>query len=158
MDTQRSDSFATLRVIAEHLRRVSFPNLQRPAVPAKAPATPELIGWATQLYCFSWMRHFCVLVNGIVTLSDAGDIPAARIVMRSVFELNAHAYYVKKHLKQHIDAGHFSAAWEFLRPIGAGSRYINKQHPEESEMFPSPPHIRKAINCFAERLNRAAFS
>lgn len=146
------DSFATLRVIAEHLRQVRFPNLQRPPVPANAPATPELVSWGTQLYCFSWMRHFCVLVSGMVTLTDAGNVPSARVVMRSVFELGAHAHYVRKHLKQHIDAEDFSAAWNFLTPIGTGSRYINEQHPKESEMFPSPPHISKAINCFGERL------
>ncbi len=152
MDTQKSNSFASLRLIAERMKQFTFPNLKRPPVPSKAPATLDLVNWGAQVYCFSWMRHFNTLISGIVILKDAGNTPSARIVARSVFELGAHAYYVKKHLKQHFDLGNFSAAWEFLTPIGVGSRYINEQHPEESEMFPSPPHISKAINCFGERM------
>ena len=152
MDAEKSNSFGSLCLIAARMKQFTFSNLKRPPVPAKAPATPELVNWGAQVYCYSWMRHFSTLVNGIATLKDAGNTPSSRIVARSVFELGAHAYYVKKHLKQHIDAGNFSAAWEFLTPIGVGSRYINEQHPEESEMFPSPPHISKAINCFGERM------
>ncbi len=152
MDTQQSNSFASLCLIAQRMKQFTFPDLKRPPVPAKAPATRELVNWGAQVYCYSWMRHFSTLVRGIVTLKEADNTPSARIVARSVFELGAHAYYVKKHVKQHIDAGTFSAAWEFLTPIGVGSRYINEQHPEESEMFPSPPHISKAINCFGERM------
>jgi len=152
MDTRKSNSFASLSLIAESIKQFTFPNLKRPPVPAKAPATRELVNWGAQVYCFSWMRHFCTLLNGIVLLKEAGNTPSARIVARSVFELGAHAYYVKKHLKQHIDAGDFSAAWKFLTPIATGSRYINEQHPEESEMFPASPHISKAINSFGERM------
>jgi hypothetical protein len=152
MNTQQSTSFATLSLIAERSTQFSFPNLPRPPVAAHEPATAELVNWGTRVYCFSWMRHFCMLLNGIVLLKEAGNTPSARIVARSVFELGAHAYYVKKHLKQHTDAGNFSAAWKFLTPIATGSRYINEQHPEESEMFPASAHISKAINCFGERM------
>ncbi len=114
MDTRKSNSCASLSLIAESIKQFTFPNLKRPPVPAKAPATRELVNWGAQVYCFSWMRHFCTLLNGIVLLKEAGNTPSARIVARSVFELGAHAYYVKKHLKQHIDAGDFSAAWKAI--------------------------------------------
>jgi hypothetical protein len=156
MDTQKSTSFATLTLIAERLKQFGFPDLLRPPVAADEPATLELVNWGTKVYCFSWMRHFCTLLNGIVLLKEAGNTPSARIVARSAFELGAHAYYVKKHLKQHTDAGDFSAAWKFLTPIATGSRYINEQHPEESEMFPASAHISKAINCFEERMHEDA--
>ncbi len=152
MDTQQSTSFTTLRFIAEGAKRFSFPNLPRPHVPANEPATSELVNWGARVYCFSWLRHLSVLLSGIVTLKDAGNTPSARIVARSVFELGAHAYYVKKHLKQYIDAGNLPAAWKFLTPVTTGSRYINEQYPEETEMFPASPHISKAINCFGERM------
>jgi hypothetical protein len=156
MDTQRGDPFATLRVIAERTTHFSFPNLPRPPIPPNKPATEELVNWGAHVYCFSWIRHFNTLVNGIITLRDAGNTPSAIIVARSVFELGAHAYYVKKHLKQHIDSKNLDAAWKFLGPIKTGSRYINEQHPEESEMFPEPVHIRKAVNCLGEMLPEAA--
>jgi len=151
MSTQeQSTSFPTFRVMGEHTKGLSFPNLRRPPVPTNEPSTQELVNWGAQVYCFSWLRHFSTLVNGIVTLKDAGNTPSARVVARSVFELGAHAYYVKKHLKQHIDAKNLDAAWNFLTPISIGSRYINEQHPQDSEMFPTPAHISKAIACFAE--------
>jgi hypothetical protein len=134
------------------MKRFSFPNLRCPPVPLKEPTAVDLVDWGIRLYCFSWMRHFSTLVNGLVSLEEAGNDPSARIIARSVFELGAHAYYVKKHIKQHIDAANLAAAWKFLTPIAVGSRYISEQHPEESDMFPSPPHISKAINCFAERM------
>jgi hypothetical protein len=137
-------------VTAEHTKGFSFPNLRRPSIPPHQPATQELVNWGAKVYCFSWLRHFSTLVNGIITLRDAGNAPSALVVARSVFELGAHAYYVKKHLKQHIDAKNLDAAWKFLTPIAIGSRYINEYHPEGSEMFPPPAHISKAIAAFVE--------
>jgi len=91
-----------------------------------------------------------VLISGIVTLADTDNKAAVRIVGRSSFELCAHVYYVKKHLKQHLDRKDLSAAWNFLLPVATGSRYINEILPEESTMFPASAHISKAINCFKE--------
>jgi hypothetical protein len=71
-------------------------------------------------------------------------------------------YYVKKHVRQHLDVGDLDSAWKFLRPIATGSRYINDHHSAlstrvagisavvESELFPAPPHIGRAVNCFKE--------
>jgi hypothetical protein len=66
--------------------------------------------------------------------------------------LGAHAYYLKKHLRQFTQAGDLEGASEFLTPIAIGSRYISEQNPKDTKMFPSPPHIKKAINCFKETL------
>ena len=57
---------------------------------------------------------------------------------------------------QHVQEGNFSAAWEFLTPVAMGSRYVNEQIPEESELFPAPPHISKAVKCFSEVMPRSA--
>jgi hypothetical protein len=92
----------------------------------------------------------------MIVLTEAGNIPAARMVARPLFELGAHAYYVTKHLKQHIEADAMLAAWDFLTPIATGSRYINARIPEESELFPLPAHISKVINCFREKIPEAA--
>jgi hypothetical protein len=148
----KSMSVSMLRLTAEHLKKIAFPQLVRPALGPEAPPTIELIQWAVQAYCFPWIRHINALINGIVLLIDSDNKAAVRIVGRSSFEFCAHAYYVKKHLKQHLDRKDLGAAWKFLLPIGTGSRYINEFHitPEESELFPVGPHISKAINCFKE--------
>src|SRR5437588_5423527 len=147
-----SPSVSMLRLTAEHLKKITFPQLVRPALGPKAPPTIELIHWAIQACSFPWIRHINALINGIVLLIDSDNKAAVRIVGRSSYELCAHAYYVKKHVMQYLDAKDLAAAWKFLLPIGTGSRYINEFHstPEESELFPVGPHISKAINCFKE--------
>jgi hypothetical protein len=143
----QSLSVSMLRVAAKHLKQIRLPQLVRPAVGPDAPATIELLDWAIQRYCFPWIRHMSFLLNGIILLTDSDNKAAVRIVGLSSYEFCAHAYYVKKHL----DAKDLDAAWKFLLPIGTGSRYINEyHHPEESELFPAPPHISKAVNCFKE--------
>ncbi len=95
------------------------------------------------------------LLDSVVLLTDSGNKPAVRVIGRSSFEFCAHAYYVKKHMKQHLDRQDFAAAWSFLLPIATGSRYMNEyHHPEERELFPAPPHIAKAVNCFREVMPR----
>ncbi len=139
-----------LRLTAEHLKKITYAQLVRPAVGPDASPTIELIQWAIQAYSFPWIRHVNALINGIVLLIDSDNKAAVRIIGRSSFEFCAHAYYVKKHVKQNLDQKDLAAAWKFLLPIGTGSRYINEFHstPEESELFPVGPHISKAINCF----------
>jgi hypothetical protein len=156
VDKPDNDLPALIRDIAQTLNQFSFPELKRPRVPAGAPATPELVAWAAKVYCFSWTRHLCTLLEGTVTVLESGNNQSARVLARSIYELGAHAYYVKKHLKQHIQEAKFSAAWEFLTPIATGSRYMNEQIPEESELFPAPAHISKAIKCFSEVMPQSA--
>lgn len=150
MNKQHGESFDGLKLIARELTQLIFPELKRPPNPANDPPTPELVKWGATVYCFSWMRHLCALLNGVVALMASDNVPASRIVARSVYELGAHMYYVKKHLTQHVRILNWSAAWTFLTPIATGSRYMNKQIPAESELFPIPAHISKMINCFSE--------
>ncbi len=151
MVIQERDLTTILRLIVQHTMRCRFPTLPRPPIPSNKPATKELVSWGVRAYCYSWLRHFSILVNGIITLKDAGNTPSAIIVARSSFELGAHAYYVKKHLKQHIDSNDLDGAWKFLGPIRTGSRYMNEQNPEESKIFPDPSHVSKVIRCFSEK-------
>src|SRR5258708_9889263 len=152
MPDDSSPSVSMLRLTAEHLKKIKFPQLVRPALGPDAPPTIELIQWAVLAYSFPWIRHINALINGIVQLIDSDNKAAVRIIGRSSFEFCAHAYYVKKHVKQYLDANDLAAAWKFLLPIGTGSRYVSEFHstPEENELFPVGPHISKAVNCFKE--------
>jgi hypothetical protein len=150
-----SQSLEHLRLIAANLKQIKFPRLTRPRVLPHEPPTPELVSWGVQAYCLPWIRHFGVLISGIVTLTDSDNRPAVRIVGRSSFELCAHVYYVKKHLKQHLDRKDLAAAWKFLTPIATGSRYIREQDDSElnkkyTHLFPDAAHIIKAVNAFKE--------
>jgi len=146
-----------LRLISDDLKRIDFPRLIRPPVLPYEPPTKELMNWGIQSYCLPWIRHFGVLISGVVTLSDSNNKAAVRIIGRSSFELCAHHYYVKKHLKQYIDRQDLPAAWEFLLSITTGSRYINEISQQGSPGFPEGVHISKAINCFKEVMPKESF-
>jgi hypothetical protein len=149
---QFSSPLSMLRLTAVHLKKIKFPQLIRPQVAPTQPVTRELVNWGIQVYCLPRVKHFGTLISGIATLCDSDNKAAVRILGRSTFELSAHVYYVKKHLKQNLDADDLSRAWDFLTPIGIGSRYINEIQPEENEPFPAPPPVHKAINCFKEAM------
>jgi hypothetical protein len=153
-EVDHSKSVSMLRLTAEHLKQIKLPQLVRPGLGHDVPPTIELIHWAIQAYSFPWIRHMSALIDGTVSLIDSDNKAAVRIIGRSSFEFCAHAYYVKKHVKQYLDAKNLDAAWTFLLPIGTGSRYINEFHstPEESELFPVGPHISKAVNCFQKEV------
>lgn len=153
-----SPSVSMLRLTAEHLKQIKYPQLVRPRLGPDAAPTIELIQWAIRAYSFPWTRHISALINGIVLLIDSDNKAAVRIIGRSSFEFCAHAYYVRKHLKQHLDQRDLVAAWKFLLPIGTGSRYISDFHstPDENELFPVAPHISKVINCFKETTSKEA--
>jgi hypothetical protein len=144
-----------LGFVAQELGKITYPDLNRPPG-SGTKANAELVKWGARVYCYALTRHLSALMNGVVTLQDSKNTPAARIVARSCFELGAHAYYVKKHLKQHIERGDWQAAWDFLTPITSVSRYLNEQLPMGTAMFPLPAHIRKVINCFSEVIPKAA--
>src|SRR5258708_31712625 len=84
-----SPSVSMLRLTAEHLKKIKFPQLVRPALGPDAPPTIELIQWAIQAYSFPWIRHINALINGIVLLIDSDNIyPAGLCIstgMQKVF-------------------------------------------------------------------------
>lgn len=150
LPSEQSKTVDTLRLVAERINQLKFPSLTRPWGPADQPPTLELVQWGIKTYAFPWLRHFGRLTAGMILLNDAGSLPTVRILGRSSYELCAHAYYVKKHLKQHMDAKDLRAAWDFLLPITTGSRYINERFPEDEQLFPAGAHISKAIKVFQQ--------
>jgi hypothetical protein len=149
---EQSKTVDTLKLVAELINQLKFPSLTRPHVLPNEPPTLELVEWGIKRYSFPWLRHFGKLAGGMITLNDAGNLASVRIVGRSSYELCAHVYYVKKHIKQYLDAKDLAAAWNFLLPITTGSRYINELHPEDAELFPAGAHISKAIKVFQQEL------
>lgn len=157
MDDTKSKSVVALRTVAEMSAKFAFPNLSAPDKDPKTPPTRGLLNFGMRAYCYPWIRHFSSLSNGVIILKDAENIASARIVARSLFELCAHVYYVQKHLKQHILAKDYTAAWKFLTPIAIGSRYMNEHHPDRGPSVPAPPHISKVVKCFRERIPKKSW-
>ncbi|MGB2886276.1 MAG: hypothetical protein WBC04_01135 [Candidatus Acidiferrales bacterium] len=145
-----TDSAQLLRIAAASLEELEFPPLVRPNVPFNSAPTKDLVDWTMQLYSFSFLSQFRALLRGVIPLMEARNIPALRIIVRALFELGAHSYYVKKHVKQHLEANNLEATWDFLIPVGTSSLYTISPYPLESQLFPSPAHSGQVINCFNE--------
>ncbi|HWY53056.1 MAG TPA: hypothetical protein VNZ03_01245 [Terriglobales bacterium] len=62
-EEDHSLSISMLRLTAEHLKQIKFPQLVRPAVGPNAPPTVELLQWAIQAYCFPWIDELLKLGN-----------------------------------------------------------------------------------------------
>lgn len=145
-----TDSAHVLRIAEASLAELEFPPLIRPNEPFSSTPTKDLIDWAIQLYSFSFLSQVRALLRGVIPLIEARSIPALRIIVRALFELGAHSYYVKEHVKQHLDTKNLEAAWDFLIPVGTSGFSAISPYPQESQLFPSPAHIGEVINCFDE--------
>jgi hypothetical protein len=145
-----TDSAQVLRIAEASLEELEFPPLVRPNVPFDSAPTKDLVDWTIQLYSFSFLSQFRALLRGVIPLIEARNIPALRIMVRALFELGAHSYYVKQRVKKHLQEKSLGATWTFLIPVGTSSLYTISPYPQESQLFPSPAHIGEVINCFNE--------
>lgn len=145
-----TDSAQVLRIAEASLAELQFPPLIRPNELFSPTPTKDLVDWAIQLYSFSFLSQFRALLRGVIPLIEARNIPALRIIVRALFEWGAHSYYVKEHVKQHLDAKNLEAAWDFLIPVGTSGLFAISPYPQESQLFPSSAHIGGVINCFNE--------
>ncbi len=134
---------------------LTFHSLRRPDDPEPVHATRELVDWGVRIYCFSLLSHFREMLRSFLLLVENGNIPAAFVVARCLFEMGAHGYYVHKHVIQHLEAGDFNTAFRFLAEVNIGSRYMQEKHGEQREEENKPPFlaprdVAKAVRCFDE--------
>jgi hypothetical protein len=141
-----------LTLALEMLQAIKIPDLIRPAVAHDAPPTEELIAWAVHVYFYSALCQFREILRATLLLVDAHVVAAVFFCCRGLFELAAHAYYVQKHLLQHLKAGDLKSAWKFLFEINLGSRDMREKQKAEGKEpdYPEGPHIAKVMACFNE--------
>jgi hypothetical protein len=143
-----------IREMVKILYAVKTPSLARPKVLFKEPPTEELAQWACRVYAYSLLCQFREVLDSSTYLYDGGHVPAVFLCCRSLFEMAAHAYYVKKHATDHLKKKDFKAGWDFMLGINQGSRYM-KEKEEVAATMPAlelveGPHIAKVIACFDE--------
>src|SRR5229473_8202859 len=142
-----------LKLALQKLDAITLPELVRPPVPHGDPPTGELVTWAVKVYFYSALCQFRELLRATLLLVDAGHISAVFFCCRGLFELAAHAYYVKKHVLQHLKNNDLKSAWQFLFEINLGSRDMREKQKaaQISEPdYPEGPHIAKVMACFNE--------
>ena len=145
----------SLGTASRGLDQIKFPSLTRPDIPKTASPTLDLVNWGIQMYSFSLLSHYREMLRSFLLLTDGGNIPAAFVIARCLFEMAAHTYYVNKHVQQYLKEGKLKSAWEFLSEINMGNLYMREKYAEREDegdnpKFPAPREVGKVIRCFNE--------
>jgi|SRR5580704_2121293 hypothetical protein len=153
--TELTRTLKELREVLPALDAIQTPELVRPDVPEGDPVTRELAYWSLRVYAYSILSQFREMLRSTLMLQDAGQIPAVFLCCRALFEMAAHAYYVKKHALQHLDEKNYQAVWDFMSGVNQGSRYMRERQkagalPHKKHEIQESPHIAKIIACFNE--------
>ena len=104
------------------------------------------MSWAIRVYFYSALRQFRDLLRATLLLVDRDLISAVFFCCRGLFELAAHAYYVKKHILQHRKANDLKSAWEFLFEINLGSRDMREKQKAQEGSGPDFPGQKVLIS------------
>lgn len=145
-------SINELTFFSQKLDAIAMPELVRPAVPPDAPPTDELVAWAIRVYFYSALCQFREILRATLLLSNHDLVSAVFPCCRLLLELAAHAYYVKKHVQQHLKAKDLKLSWDFLFEVNLGSRDMRERQKMQGGQPPYPegPHIAKVMACFNE--------
>jgi hypothetical protein len=140
-----------LSIALQIMDRINPPDLPRPKTDDDKK-TPELIDWTVRVYVFSAFCQFREILRSTLTLMSSQQVPVVFLCCRGLFELAAHAYYVKAKLTKKIDAKDWDAAWDLLVKVNFGSRYRHKRGAdfEGEPVYPNGIHIYDALEAFNE--------
>jgi hypothetical protein len=119
--------FSTMEMVFNGLQAVEFPNLTRPPVKPGEPPTEELVQWGIKLYTFSVTAQVRKILEGLVQLAKAENIPASYVLGRHIFEWAAHACYMSRNLKNYVQRKEWGRAWSLLTIAVVGNLWM-KQH------------------------------
>jgi len=119
-----------LVVVSDGLQRINLPSLARPD--AREIVTTDdrkeaLILWGINFYVYSVIAHVRTVLRGLIVLAESGNIPAAFVVCRHVFEWAAQVCYMNENLTNHIAAKDWDAAKNLLDKVVIGGKWI-KEH------------------------------
>lgn len=146
-----------LRIVAEGLRRIALPSLTRPPVKRTEDPTEGLVDWGIQYYVYSLIAHVRAILKGLLQVSDAGNISAAFILCRHVFEWAAHACYMTQNLRGLYQQKLWREAWELLSAAAIGNLWIKRHGSKYVEPgtpvpildnAPDPIRVGKAVSAY----------
>jgi hypothetical protein len=90
--------------------------------------------------------HLRKILDGLVLLARAENVPVANIVGRHILEWTAHACYMNENLKNYWQSNDWEAAWKLLTIATQGNlwvnRYGNKYAPAEAQPLEVPDPLR----------------
>ena len=117
----------TIELVSNALQRVAFPTLSRPPVKPTDDPTEDLIQWGINMYAYSVVAHIRKMLEALIQLASAENIPAANVVSRHIFEWTAHACYMNRNLDNYVRRQEWGRAWNLLSRAVIGNLWM-KQH------------------------------
>src|SRR5690242_20724232 len=96
--TELARTVKELGAVRQALDAIQTPKLLRPNISHAQPVTQELAYWSLRVYAYSILSQFREMLRSTLMLQEAGQVPAVFLCCRALFEMAAHAYYVKKHV------------------------------------------------------------
>jgi hypothetical protein len=148
----------TLEMVLSSLNTVAIPVLTRPPnKPDEAP-TEELVLWGIRMYAYSVTAQVRRILEGLVLLAKAENVPAAYVLGRHIFEWAAHTCYMSRNLKNYVGKKEWNRAWSVLTVAVIGNLWL-KQHgtkyAEPGKTVPSVPDplsVANVIGCYEDYL------
>lgn len=148
-----SDPAAELKGIVKELRAISAvldatptPELVRPIVPYKQ-VTEELVYWTIRIYAYSILCQFREMLRSALSSYDADQVPPVFLCARAMWEMAAHAYYVKKHCFQYMDKKDWQATWDLMLGINQGSRHMKEKQHKAKAADKANKKIKNGFDC-----------
>jgi hypothetical protein len=140
------------------LEKIALPPLVRPDVSEDKP-NDALVSWGTTYYTYSVIAHLQTVLRGLVELIQLGNVSAAFIVCRHVFEWTAHTCYMSRHLKNYIGRQEWGRASHLQAVAMEGNRWI-KDHgkkydaPAVLDGVPDPLAVANIVSAYEEYQNQ----
>lgn len=127
-----------IELVAGGLARVNLPPLSRPRVGPTDGRTEGLVQWGTKLYAYCAIAQMRTILDGLMGLAHADNVPAANVVSRHVFEWTAHACYMRNRLNDCYQRKDWDDAWAILTPAAVGNLWAKKYGAKYSPPSPQP--------------------
>lgn len=146
-------------LVKKKLEDISLPSLTRPAIGPKEEPTEELVLWGINYYVYSVLAHLRSISSALVQLAETGNIPAAYVLCRHVFEWTAHACYMNRNLKNYVTRKEWKRAWSLQSIVATGSLWVKKHGPKYDPMatmggVPDPLTVPNLIKAYGEYLRQ----
>lgn len=146
-------------IVASGLQKITLPPITRPSVLPNEEPSEALVSWGINYYVYSAVAHVRVVLNGLVLLAGAGNIPTSYFAARNIFEWTAHACYMSRNLANYTSKKEWTRAWKLLSMSATGNKWMKDHGPKYAptvvfDALPDPLNIANIIAAYDEYLNQ----
>jgi hypothetical protein len=144
-----------ITIVVDGLQKITLPPLTRPSVGPKEEPTEKLVSWGINYYAYSALAHVRTVLQGLILLADAGNVPTTYFSARNIFEWAAHACYMSRNLATYVNKKEWGRAWKLLSMAAMGNKWMKDHGPkyEPTAAFdgiPDPLNVANVVAAYDE--------